>query len=601
VKNNNRRKKVKTNFLWDIFKEIGGFIDSIFQVTEDFAGSVLKAIGSFLKGFGLIAAILIPTIYVGFHWIAPSTTMSFVHLLSIPSYLMGWLFVYLFILGLVIKFLKSYVRNLALILVILFAIGQSFVSIGLGDYALYTEYASVGELGKLPIPSIESAKFLPQNVADARLRTTGADTGLKIKEIDEAVIFTKQGESHIGYAAIFQPNDFETRITGQTEVAYIDAHTGDLSRKKLNLKVLPGGTFNSDPHRSFYATLPLYDLTSQNSKVLIESDPREEVDTLIKKYKEEIIPIINEKDDSILFAMPVVTPKTTLVGPFPVSNIPVYSGVVLLNPVNGSSKYLTVAEIQKDPILSKSRLFPSDLAKQVAQASRFAGVKGILNFGRALLPESISRYAIYELAPDPEKAAEWPSLYVAEKDKSAYLYFPYLPNNSTTSIVREVAIDADTGKISVENVHDVASPSWIVKTTLTQRLSSGQIIQSSFGQFDEPTPLEIQNKRFFVFPITSKNAAVVTAYAVTNAQIEVKTSQVKTQFFEKPEDIVVWAKNPVFTPQVLKDVFSGISSLSNSQNLNQGPNANSANLEKKIDNLTEQMKALTEAVKSLKK
>jgi hypothetical protein len=528
---------------------------------------------------GFLALIIIVLIGISIsRYIAPALTMQLVHFVTLPAYFFGWVVIYGMVCLLLFN-LKGFIANLGLVVVGLYAICHFFVASGLGDYALYLDYAAGDKVGPLPVPSLESAKFLPENVADTRLRATGDNSQLQLAEIDEAVIVTKEGESHTAYAGIYRPNDYETRISGNTEVVYIDGHNGILARKKTKFQILPGGTIGSDPMRAFYASIPWYDGTSHNPD-------------------KEIIPIINQKDDSILFAMPITTPKTVMVGIFPISNIPTYSGAVIINPVTGEYSRKSVEEIQKDPLLSRARLFPIALAKEVAHASRFAGVKGPLDIARTLLPSNISSYGNYELAPDPEKSGAWPSLYVSNEG-NAYLYFHYLPNDKSRALTREVSIDADNGAAHVYNVNSLASPKWIVDSVLTQRLASENLIQSSFGQFDEPTPLEIGNKRYFVFPITSKQGSQVIAFAVTDTLISDQTGQVQSQFFKNSNDIVEWAKNPVFTAQSLRDVFLGQPAQKVAQS--QSANVSQSNLEKKIDDLTTQMKALTDAVNKLNK
>ena len=532
---------------------------------------------------GVLAVVGIVITYVVMRYLFPAFTMSFVHLVSLPAFFFMWAVGYTIVAAVAFQ-AKGFLRGVLLTIVLLFGITHSFVAYGLGDYALHQEYAIKGErVNNLPIPSLDSAKFLPANVAEARLKAAGNNSQLKLAEIDEAIVITSEGESHIGYAATLRPNDFETKISGVTEIVYIDAHTGKMKVKKEKLAILPGGTLGQDPSHAFYASLPFWDLTSHNAFL----------------RHEEIIPIIDEKNNRLLFAMPVISPKTVLVGAFPLSNIPKYTGAVVIDPVSGVSNLLSVAEIQKDPVLSRARLFPIELAKQVASASRFEGVNGIWNMLRAILPSNISSYANYELAPDPEKAGQWPALY-SSSDKKPYLYYPYLPNSSSRALIREVSIDADTGSVYVKNVNAIASPKWIVDSVLTQKLAAENLLQSSFGQFDEPTPLEINGQRHYVFPITSSQGSQVIAFAVTDTTIDTTTGQVQTQFFKTPQEIVDWAKNPAFMPQSLREVFLGQATPSAKAQQSSGTNNNSQ-LEQKIDNLANQMKALTEAVKALSK
>jgi hypothetical protein len=297
--------------------------------------------------------------------VAPALTMGLVHLITINSFIIFWVAVYVLLILLLLK-RKGFVQKLGLMSVIIYAVCHAIVANSLGDYALYLDYAAGNKISPLPTPSIESAKFLPKNVAKSRLQATGDSTQLEMGSIDEAVILTKEGQSHTAFATTYVPRDYETKISGQTKIAYIDAHTGALAQKKAKLQIFPGGTFGFDPMRAFYASLSMFDGTSQNSG-------------------NEIIPIINQKDDSLLYAMPVTTPKTVLVGIFPISNIPTYSGAVIINPVTGQYGYKTVSEIEKDPILSHARLFPIALAKEVAHASRFVGVEGIVDLVRTLL------------------------------------------------------------------------------------------------------------------------------------------------------------------------------------------------------------------------
>jgi hypothetical protein len=546
------------------------------KMTSDKKMKNWQALG-LLTIFVLIALVVV---YFVARWIAPAFTMRLVHLISLPAYFFLWAAAYCVIALIVFLLPNGFFQRLVLVVLTVFAVIHMFVALGLGDYALYQQYAKSDTVGKIPVPSLESAKFLPRNVAEARLKATGDNSQLELKEIDEAVIFTKTGEPHIGYAATFRPRDFETKISGATELVYIDAHTNLLERKRLKLSILPGGTFGSDPKRALYDSLSLWDLTSHSPNF-------------------EVVPIINEADNSVKFGIPVITPKTVWVGPFPVSNIPQYTGAVIIEPISGQHRFYSVSEIERDPILSKARLFPLALAKELAESSRFAGVQGVNNFVRALLPSNISSYANYTLAPDPEEAGEWPSLYSAN-EKSAYLYYPYLANSTSRAIVREVAIDADNGAAHVKQVSALASPQWIVDSILKQKLATEQLLQSSFGQFDEPTPLEIGNQRYFVFPITSKQGSQVIAYAVTDTIISDQTGQVQAQFFKTPQEIEEWVKNPVFSAQSLREVFLGQTApKAQVQRLNTP--AVEAKLEQKIDALTIQIKELIEVVKSLKK
>jgi hypothetical protein len=132
---------------------------------------------------------------------------------------------------------------------------------------------------------------------------------------------------------------------------------------------------------------------------------------------------------------------------------------------------------------------------------------------------------------------------------------------------------------------------------LTQKLSSQQILPSSYEQFDEPTPLQIKGQRYFVFPITSNKGMQVTAFAVAGTEIDPVTSQVQFRFFKTTNEIIEWAKKPVFTPQSIRDVFSD----QQTQPQTQPGTTNNSSLEKKIDNLTETIKALTEAINKQKK
>jgi hypothetical protein len=543
------------------------------------------------QALGLLAiTILIALVIVYFvaRWIAPAVTMSLVHVVSLPAYFIMWGAVYCIIGLLVLLLPNGFFQRLVLVVLAVFAVVHMFVALGLGDYALYQQYAKSDKVGNIPVPSLESAKFLPRNVAEARLKATGDNSQLELKEIDEAVIFTKTGEPHIGYAATFRPRDFETKVSGQTELVYIDAHTNRLERKRLKLSILPGGTFGSDPQRALYDALPFWDLTSHSPKFKVGDSS-----------KIEVVPIINEADNSVRFGIPVITPKTVWVGPFPVSNIPQYTGSVIIEPISGQYRFYSAGEIEKDPILSKARLFPLALAKELAESSRFAGVQGVNNFVRALLPSNISSYANYTLAPDPEEAGEWPSLYSAN-EKSAYLYYPYLANSTSRAIVREVAIDADNGAAHVKQVSALASPQWIVDSILKQKLATEQLLQSSFGQFDEPTPLEIGSQRYFVFPITSKQGSQVIAYAVTDTIISDQTGQVQAEFFKTPQEIEEWVKNPVFSAQSLREVFLGQTAPKTQAQQSNTP-AVEAKLEQKIDALAQQIEELTEVVKSLKK
>ena len=542
-----------------------------------------------ILALGALALIVL----IVFRFLFPALTMGFVHIVTLPAYFFLWATLYVAIaFGILATCLKGERFEFGvgsvtgLLLLATIALMHLFAAGALGEYALFQVYGTTKSTQGIPIPAIESAKFVPRNIAETRLRTAGDNSQLNVTQIDEGIIITKEGESHIGFIAFMRGRDLETKISGNTELVYIDAHNGQQSaKKKLVLRILPGGTVGSDPERAFYASLPWWDGTSHDSG--------------------EIIPIINELDESLKLAMPVTTPKTSFVGIVPISNIPVYSGIVLINPVAGTSKYRNVSEVQADPVLSRARLFPAKLADEVAEASRFAGVQGLGDFIRALLPSQVSSYSNYELAPEPEEAGNWPALYTSgtKGKEKAFLYFPYLPNSSSRALAREVSINADSGEIHVKNiVGGVASPGWIIDSVLKQRLAAEQLLQSSFGQFDEPTPLELDGKRFYVFPITSKAGSAVIAYAISGTKIGDQTGQVQVQFVKTPQEVESWLSNPQFTNQNLREVFLGQSSIPN-QGANQQPAQQSENLrlETKIDALTEQVKALTKAIEAQQK
>jgi hypothetical protein len=279
-------------------------------------------------------------------------------------------------------------------------------------------------------------------------------------------------------------------------------------------------------------------------------------------FLEELIPILKIEADgkpNLKFAIPVITPVSRLVKIgwlyVPVSNIHKYSGAVIINPVDGSAKLYSPSEIQQDATLKNTRLFPVDFATEVAKSSRFAGINDFFGIVKAIAPSWAFSDGSFDIAA-PVGKAKWPSLYAGD-DNSVNYFYPKKPSQGKSLWVREVSVDADSGKVTVEVKNPpIADANYIIETPLKQVLNTNGILTSAFGQFDEPGIFQIKNDRFYAYPITTQNGAKVLVYAVTSGLIS-SDGSIAFQFFSSSDDLLKWANNPVFTNQNnLKEIFA---------------------------------------------